>query len=132
MKTQFSDPEYAKRIALLQQQAMHVYPPAIPFKKKKKKDSEDEDDTQYKKIKVPIGDDPEQTTEWKVPIFENGEPEEWIKWVLQFHQLVDAYPSNDPDHKNNIIRTLLQGEALDLYNTKYSEGRAPTTNNQKE
>ena len=82
MKTQFSDPEHAKRIALLQQQAMHVCPPAAPFKKKKKKDSEDEDDAQHEKIEVPVGDDPDQTAEWKVPMFENGEPEEWIKWVL--------------------------------------------------
>ena len=65
MKTHFSNDEHAKRVALLQQQSMHAYPPAITFSRKKKKDKDTEDDKdKYYKIDVPINpEDPEQTTE---------------------------------------------------------------------
>ena len=42
-----------------------------------------------------------------------------MKWTLQFQQLVDAHLLNDPDHKNNALRTLLQG---DVMNIKFNEG----------
>ena len=50
MKTNYSNPEYVKRVAAMQMQAIQVNPPAIPFRREKKKD--DEDDIETKKLKI--------------------------------------------------------------------------------
>ena len=42
MKTAFGNPEYVKRIARMQVQAMQVNPPAIPFQRDRKKQEEQE------------------------------------------------------------------------------------------
>ena len=89
MKTHFSTPEYAKKFAVMQQNALNVYPPPILFKKPKKEEKDIDDDKQYQKISVPLGDT-EDTTEWKVPLFEDGDPEEWIKWKIQYDQLAES------------------------------------------
>ena len=105
MKTHFNDPEYAKKIALLHQQSLNVFPPAIPFGRKKKDKEEDKKDQQYQKIDVPLtpeGDNVD-TTEWKVPLFEEGDAEEWIRWRIQFDNLVQAYPLNTPDKQTTML-----------------------------
>jgi len=40
MKTHFSDPDYVKKVAQMQIQAMQVNPPAIPFRRVKKKEED--------------------------------------------------------------------------------------------
>ena len=104
MKTHFSDPEYGKRVAMLQTQAFSIFPPAIPYvKAKKKADDQDESskDT-YQKIEVPI--DPMEVdgkkTEWKVPMFHNGTPEEFVKWRTTFEELVEALNLETPIEKH--------------------------------
>ena len=55
-----------------------LYPPAIPYKKKTK-DSTTTDDSKFIKVEVPFGR-PKNTkgTEWSIPKFDDGTPEEWI------------------------------------------------------
>ena len=43
MKTGFSNPDYVKKVAAMQIQAMQVNPPAIPFRRNKKKDDEEDE-----------------------------------------------------------------------------------------
>ena len=103
MKTHFSDPEYSKGLALLQQKSLNVFPLAILYKKKKDKDEESEE--KYHKIDVPLSTavDNVDTTKWKVPLFEEGDAEEWIKWRIQFDNVVKAYPLDTPDKKTTML-----------------------------
>ena len=94
MKTHFGNNEYARKVAQIQTQAMHIYPPPIPFARKQKKKSEDDDKTKYKNMDMLLGVVNDDTTEWKVQVFERGDPEEWIKWRIQWTQLVEGYPLN--------------------------------------
>ena len=87
MKMTYSNPDYLKKVVLLYQQVLQVNPPAILFDKKKKAKEDGKskcnDSNLYKKIPIPINltrpDD--QTTEWKVHIFENGDAKDWIKFA---------------------------------------------------
>ena len=55
MKTHFSSMEYAKKLAALHQQSLHMYPPAIPYTvKKKEKETENEQKDKYKTMEVPL------------------------------------------------------------------------------
>jgi hypothetical protein len=42
MKTHFNDPDYGKKVTLLQQQSLNVFPPAIPYARAKKKSSDED------------------------------------------------------------------------------------------
>ena len=94
MKTNFADTDYARKVAMMQQQSLNVFPPAILYTKAKPKLDSKTDivKDQYQKIKVPIDHlvPDGQSTEWKVPLFENGTPEEFIKWKISFDELVTA------------------------------------------
>ena len=135
MKTHFSNEEYAKRVALLAEQSLNVFPPAIPFARKNKKkkksksndDDEESDKTHYNKVAVPLDhtDPDSQTTEWKVPRFESGDPEDWIKWRISFDELAKAMPL-DTGHKIvAMTKTLLRGEAAAKYSTGYDSVTNP-------
>ena len=106
LKTQFTDPDYAKKVALLQQQSLNIFQPAILYTKPKTKIEEKSDilKDRYQKIKVPIDhEDPNsQTTEWKVPLFENGTPEEFIKWKISFDELIKALDQNTTAQKHEL------------------------------
>ena len=118
----FSNDEHAKRVALLQQQSMHVCPPAITFSRKKKKDKDTEDDKdECFEIDVPINpEDPEQTTERHVLTFEDGTAEEWIKWRVAFDNLAEEYPLDAADKKLRLLRALFRGEAKDKFETAHA------------
>ncbi|KAG9288965.1 hypothetical protein G9A89_021688 [Geosiphon pyriformis] len=61
MKNHFSNPDYVKKVAQMQVQAMQVNPPAIPFRRiKKKEDDKDEVETKKLKIKTDVQRDMEQ------------------------------------------------------------------------
>ena len=111
MKTAFSNPEYAKKIALLQAQALQVNPPSIwferPTKKSKKgkdeSDDEDLDEGKIKKMSIKIDpDDPDSgLMEIKCPVFEEGSAEEWIKWRIQLEEVIRDTPLNTGHHPCN-------------------------------
>ena len=107
MKTHFSNTEYAKKVAVLQQQSMHVYPPAITFSRKKQDKDKEEDKDKYYKIDVPINPaEPDQTTERRILTFEDGTAEEWIKWRIAFDNLAEEYPLDTADKKLRFKRGL--------------------------
>ena len=70
MKTHFNDPDYGKKVTLLQQQSLNVFPPSIPYVRTKKKSSDESvySKDSYLKVYVPIDkNEPEgQSTEWKM------------------------------------------------------------------
>ena len=36
-------------------------------------------------------------TEWKIPVFEEGDAEDWVKWRITYKNLVEAYPLDTLD-----------------------------------
>ena len=121
MKTNFADTDYARKVAMMQQQSLNVFPPAILYTKAKPKLDSKTDivKDQYQKIKVPIDHlvPDGQSTEWKVPLFENGTPEEFIKWKISFDELVTAMNLTTTAQKHSMLRNLLKGDARDKYDT---------------
>ena len=113
----------ASKQAACNQQSLLVYPPAIPFKKDKMDKMEKES---YKTIEIDLDPSDEQNkakTEWKVPTFEDGTTEDWVKWVIHFEELEAAYPLNTPGKKILMARTLLCGEARDIFDTGVSQAK---------
>ena len=104
-----------------------VSPPAIPFKRPKKKEKSDEKDQyQTNDILLDPSDKTSDTTEWKVPVFEQGDAEDWVKWRIAYENLVEAYPLDTAEKQVKMLRTLLKGEAKDRFNTAYAASRAST------
>ena len=131
MKTHHSDPDHVQKVAHFQQQKLNVHPPAISYSKKKKskkddKDKEDKDKDSYLKVDVPIDHTQRNstTTEWKVPLFESGTPEDWAKWRIKFNDLERAMPLNTAAKKLSFIKSLLHGRTLAKFETTYSNSNA--------
>ena len=124
MKTHFNDPDYGKKVTLLQQQSLNVFPPSIPYVRAKKKSSDEGGYPKDSSLKVYVPIDKDdidgQSTEWKMATFESGTPEEFIKWRLSFEELVEAYPLSDATKKHKMILTLLKGDSKDKYATAYA------------
>ena len=115
----------ASKQAACNQQSLLVYPPTIPFKKDKKELEKMEKES-YKTIELdldPNDDENKAKTEWKVPMFEDGTTEDWVKWVIHFEELEAAYPLNTPGKKILMARTLLCGEARDVFDTGVSSAK---------
>ena len=72
MKTHFSNTEYAKKVAALQQQSMHVCPPAITFSRKKQDKDKEEDKDKYHKIDVPVN--PAEPVTWLLKVCVMDDP----------------------------------------------------------
>ena len=53
------------------------------------------------------------------------------QWKIQYTKLVESYPLDNADKQNNMLNTMLEGEAYDIYTTKLSEGQLPRTEEQK-
>ncbi|KAL3913013.1 MAG: hypothetical protein SGARI_000868 [Bacillariaceae sp.] len=125
MKTAYSNPAYAKRMLQLHQQRLRLNPPAIPFrpmtkkKKKKKDDDSDDDEKKYTRLELqmdPGNDDDSATHDYRVDIFYDGTPEEWIKWLIEFNeQVVPNYPLDTAAKKILIMKTLLGGRAKERF-----------------
>jgi hypothetical protein len=48
-------------------------------------------------------------------IFNNGCPEDWIKWVMAFCEIEDLIPMKEPADKIRMFWTLLKGQALSYF-----------------
>jgi hypothetical protein len=46
---------------------------------------------------------------------EDGCPEDWIKWVMAFHEIENLMPMKEPADKTKMFRTLLKGQALSYF-----------------
>jgi hypothetical protein len=51
----------------------------------------------------------------KFAIFKDGCPEDWIKWVMAFHEIENLMPMKEPVDKTRIFRTLLKGQASSYF-----------------
>ena len=84
MKTNYNNVEYAKKVAVLQAQALHVNPPAILFanmqEEKKSRNSDEEAPTKKMKIKLdPMNEAVDNEAEVCAFLFENGMAKNWVK-----------------------------------------------------
>jgi hypothetical protein len=48
-------------------------------------------------------------------IFNDGYPEDWIKWVMAFREIENLMPMKEPADKTRMFRTLLEGQALSYF-----------------
>jgi hypothetical protein len=95
MKTSYNNVEYAKKVAVLQAQALHVNPPAILFSNMKEDDTEDEEEAPTKKMKIKLDPEDEEADdemEVRAFLFETGDAESWIKWRIQLDELIRDMP----------------------------------------
>ena len=126
MKTHFNNSNYAKKVAMLQQQTLHVHSPPIPFvvleKKSMKMDNNDEDKSNYKKIDVLLDHTNTNTgsTKQKVHVFEKHNPEDWIKWKLCYRKLEMAVFLDSASKRLNMVQNLLHREAQDIFDTMHT------------
>ena len=110
-----------------------VYPPAIPFIKKKTKEPTKADKSKYIAVEVPLGNRrTDKATEWFIPVFDDGTPEEWIKWRIQFDNLVEQFPLETADRQFTMLRPLLKGRALDTFLATYPTELADLTEEEKQ
>jgi hypothetical protein len=116
MKTHFSNPDYVKKVLQMQIQAMQVDPPVIPFHCIKKKE-EDEDKVDTKKLKIrtdPMDEDSDEI-EIRATVFDEGEAEDWIKWRIQFDELVRNMQLVMGRQKIVVEKALLKGNAREKF-----------------
>ena len=121
MKTAYSDVDYAKKVAALQAQALHINPPAIPFRKASSTGAEKKQEhTKMMKVKIDPTDEESDSLDVKVTIFEVGDAEEWVRWRIQFEELVRDVPLKDALQKTKVAKALLRGQAKEFFDTALS------------
>ena len=113
MKTAFGDPEYVKRVARMQVQAMQVNPPAIPFRRDRKKQEEQE--TKKIKIKTDPSDEDSDEIEVYAKVFDEGDAESWIQWRIQLDDLIWDKQLTDGWEKTVLAKALLKGSAREKF-----------------
>ena len=107
-------------------------PPPIPFdppKKKGRKDkgspksNDDEDSTKYVSMDVrldPTDKHSEKVTR-KLKVFEDGTPEEYCKWRIDYDDLVANPAFSKPEAKVSLLLTILKGKSRDSFMTYYDK-----------
>ena len=89
----------------------HVYPPPIPIIKEKHNGKSDKDF-----LKIKLRRDPTLSMsdlyEFKMPLFDNGETEEFFLFVHNFNMTLVASGPLESGAKYKHLRTLVCGEAL--------------------
>ena len=117
-----------KKIAEALACALSINPPPITFdvssdKKKKRNDckgDDNDDETRYVVFEIrldPEGNSPEKV-KCKLKVFDNGTPEEYCKWRMDYDDLVENPAYSSPEAKANILQTLLRGKARDVFSSK--------------
>ena len=122
----------AVKAALNCQRTLLVYPPAIPFAKDPATKTSDHKESRENYKTIPIELDPKDkdssdATEWKIPVFEDGTTEDWVRWRVHFEELEAAYPLDTSSKKILFARTLLRGIAKDAFNTGVSNASSSGT-----
>jgi len=114
-----------------------IWPPAIPYtplpKKGKKpvkkannnsaESDSDDKEVKYRSFEVKFDPSDKKSDGYtqKVAVFEDGHPEEWVKWRKEVKELfkVLGYGSK-PAMQHKVYQSLLAGKALEYYNDYYS------------
>jgi hypothetical protein len=60
-------------------------------------------------------DNPESKYSRKFSIFKDGFPERWIKWVMDFCEIENLMPMNEPADKARVLQILLKGQDLPYF-----------------
>jgi hypothetical protein len=85
-------------------------------KKMDKVDGPDADKTEWTKVELFMdSDNPAFKYSQQFAFFKDGSPEEWIKWVMAFHEIEYLIPLKEPADKTSMFRTLLKGQALSYF-----------------
>jgi hypothetical protein len=53
--------------------------------------------------------------QFKIAIFKDGCPEDWIKWVMSFREIENVMPMKEPADKTRMLWTLLKGQDLSYF-----------------
>jgi hypothetical protein len=92
MKTKFCKPNYGMKIEKLRATRLQLCPPPIPFVRKDDPNAKviDEDESKVKKKTFTLRHDPNdkesRTYEYTISIFEDGDPESFIRWIIEVEQ----------------------------------------------
>jgi hypothetical protein len=89
----------------------------IPFVSKVKKvdkvDGPDGDKSEWIKLEFFTDpDNPASNYSRQFAISKDGCPEDWIKWVMAFHEIENLMPMEEPVDKTKMFRDFLKGHAL--------------------
>jgi hypothetical protein len=94
----------------------------IPFVSKVKKmdkvDGPDADKYEWIKLEFLVDSvNPPSGTKYsrQFPVFKDGYPEDWIKWVMTFREIENLMPMKEPADKTRMFWTLLKGQALSYF-----------------
>ena len=94
-------------------------PPAIRFRRVTKKETskDDDDESSRKKLSIRLDPTDEDSDELQIyaTIFGSGTAEEWVKWRVQFDELVRDMPLTTGEKKIKVAKALLKGEARDSF-----------------
>ena len=108
------------------QKGLTSFPPAIPFEKatETKTSTKDVEKDKYKPFDVKIDkeDENSDTIEYSIKVFEEGGPETSVQWYENYKELETMMPLQKPDCKVNVIRNILKGTYLEMFNTALGEG----------
>ena len=122
MPTVFSKPDYTDaEVEKFRKRQLMIYPPAIPFDKPSKRDltvQEDKDKFKTFEVKLDNNNPDSPTVKYNCLVWEQGSPEDYVKWLMAYTELEEAYPLDTPSKKIDVIRSLLKGEELLAFNTK--------------
>ena len=78
------------------------------MKKSKGEKDERDEEANHLEANVPLDATKADSnaTEWKVPIFEHGKPEQWIKWHIVFDSPTAAHPLKTAEQKLTMLQSL--------------------------
>jgi hypothetical protein len=119
MKTYYGTSKRQSKDAAVKQTGLGLSPPPIYFNRKKVKVGDTSEEDNYKTVTLLVDpDDPEksETVEKKVRIFGGSEnPEDWVKWRIEFDEVVRDMPLTTAIAKTKMALTLLKGRAKELF-----------------
>ena len=116
------------KISLPQASAKHRYSAPIELERSEKKELRKGEYIALKLRTVPT-DDNSQTYELSIPYFSTGTPEEWLKFQRDFNRVVVGQGLTTGPTRYQMMRRLLEGDALAKFNTVAQELGNETLNN---
>lgn len=126
-----SESKISKKVRYANDSQEAVLVPAIPYEKEAKKTMEKGHYQAYKLRTLPA--DPDSPVyEIQVAHFESGTPEEWLKFMSNIDQVFAGQDVTTGPPQYSIVRSLLKGDALTVFNTNAATLRSETVSNLKD
>ena len=98
----------------------HVDPPPTLLIKSKHDDNSEKDIVKLKLHRETISDNPD-LYEFKISLFDNGGPEEFLLFIFNFNMTLLASGNLDPTAKPQYLCTIVCGEALHQFDSLYAD-----------